>query len=620
MDRSVLARKQLTELKGIASHLQMRGYQRLKKAELIEAIVRAAERSGDGRPAGPDGSPSIPSTADAPSNGRTAVAVAERPDARAEGEDSGRSQSQLPLDQQGDDRRPSPTPAPDASEEATRTRVRTRSRERTQSPDEPQRNGGPGTSIEDRQSARTERPEAAQDPVRQDRAQREQPTEDGQRGEGQQIHESPSGEAGGSRTQRQQRDSRDNEEGGNRRRRSRRERRRNKQQSQQGRQYREDDQAAEPGEVRSGVLDILPEGYGFLRTSGYLPGERDVYISQSQVRKHGLRRGDVVEGPIRVQKSNEKVPALHHVQMVNGQKPDEQGNLPHRPDFKDMTPLFPDERLRLETPEGPISMRIIDLMSPIGKGQRGLIVSPPKAGKTTILKELGQAIAYNNPECHLMVVLVDERPEEVTDMQRSVPGEIVASTFDRPADDHTQIAELAMERAKRLVEAGRDVVVLLDSITRLARAYNLAAPASGRIMSGGVDSTALYPPKRFFGAARNIEGGGSLTIIASALIETGSKMDEVIFEEFKGTGNAELRLDRKLEQKRVFPAIDIEASGTRKEELLLDREELTIIWKLRRVLHALEGPAAVELLIDKMKQTRSNNQFLVQIQKSNLQT
>ncbi|MDQ3973904.1 MAG: transcription termination factor Rho, partial [Actinomycetota bacterium] len=403
------------------------------------------------------------------------------------------------------------------------------------------------------------------------------------------------------------------------RRRSRRERRRNKGQQGVRQHSREDDSGAEPGEVRAGVLDILPEGYGFLRTSGYLPGDRDVYVSQGQVRKHGLRRGDVVEGPIRAQRSTEKVPALHHVDKVNGIAPDQQGNLPHRPDFKDMTPLFPDERLPLETPDGPISMRIMDLMSPIGKGQRGLVVSPPKAGKTTILKELGQAIAFNNPECHLMVVLVDERPEEVTDMRRSIPGEVVASTFDRPADDHTQIAELSMERAKRLVELGRDVVVLLDSITRLARAYNLAAPASGRIMSGGVDSTALYPPKRFFGAARNIEGGGSLTIVATALIETGSKMDEVIFEEFKGTGNMELRLDRRLEQKRIFPAIDIEASGTRKEELLLDKEELMIIWKLRRVLHALEGPAALELLIDKIKSTRSNNQFLVQIQKSNLQ-
>jgi transcription termination factor Rho len=311
---------------------------------------------------------------------------------------------------------------------------------------------------------------------------------------------------------------------------------------------------------------------------------------------------------------------MHTVYEVNGVKVDEHSELPHRPDFKDMTPLFPDERLHLETPDGPISMRIVDLIAPVGKGQRGLIVSPPKAGKTTILKELGQAVAYNNPEVHILVVLVDERPEEVTDMRRSIPGDVIASTFDRPADDHTQIAELAMERAKRLVEMGQDVVVLLDSITRLARAYNLAAPASGRIMSGGVDSSALYPPKRFFGAARNIEGGGSLSVLATALVETGSKMDEVIFEEFKGTGNMELRLDRRLEQKRIFPAIAVDQSGTRKEELLMDREELEVVWKLRRVIAALEAPAALELLIDKMKQTKSNNQFLVQIQKSNLQT
>jgi transcription termination factor Rho len=418
----------------------------------------------------------------------------------------------------------------------------------------------------------------------------------------------------------------DGDDGGRRRRRSRRERRRNRgggagSSDNRGQQSRDDDQSqTEPGEVRTGVLDVLPEGYGFLRTTGYLPGDHDAYVSQSTIRKMGLRRGDIVAGPIRQQKASDKVPALAFVQMVNNLDVSDGNRLPPRVDFKDMTPLFPDERLHLETPGGPISMRIIDLMSPIGKGQRGLIVSPPKAGKTAILKELGQAIVTNNPEVHLMVVLVDERPEEVTDMQRSVKGEIVASTFDRPADDHTQIAELAMERAKRLVEQGQDVVVLLDSITRLARAYNLSAPASGRIMSGGVDSTALYPPKRFFGAARNIEEGGSLTIIATALIETGSKMDEVIFEEFKGTGNMELRLDRRMEQKRIFPAIDIDASGTRKEELLLDREELAIIWKLRRVLAALEGPAALELLIDKMKSTRSNNQFLAQIQQSNLQT
>ena len=751
MDPSVLARKQLTELKGIASHLQMRGYQRLKKAELIDAIVRAAAGSPEGGTA---------------SNGNGGFAVAARTEEAA--------QLQLDAAQSG-----APAPAEPAGDES-RTRVRTRTRERGIDPAD--RNGGqaeadpdarapdrgfdrnntepaareaartlpqaddtgPGEADRDAphadvmpnsRSAQADLPAGAaagsfegpasggseSDPGRPATRIRGEGDEDGferpaaRTGDYEGNVERPAtrtrerirpgsdggdverpaartrdrnhgdvsnGADGEARTERDaggrdaevrggryaeageeqdgevrgggevegrmatpiepQTDGQaprgtgsdedgargDDDEFGGRRRRSRRERRRNKGQGGQAqgqpqgaRQFREEDTGAEPGEVRSGVLDILPEGYGFLRTSGYLPGDKDVYVSQSQVRRHGLRRGDVVEGPVRQQRSNEKVPALHHVDLVNGQAPDaETGALPHRADFKDMTPLFPDERLRLETPEGPISMRIVDLMSPIGKGHRALIVSPPKAGKTTILKELGQAIAYNNPECHLMVVLVDERPEEVTDMQRSVPGEIIASTFDRPADDHTQIAERAIERAKRLVEQGQDVVILLDSITRLSRAYNLAAPASGRIMSGGVDSTALYPPKRFFGAARNIEDGGSLTIIASALIETGSKMDEVIFEEFKGTGNSEIRLDRRLEQKRVFPAIDIEASGTRKEELLLDREELAVIWKLRRVLHALDGPAALELLIDRMKQTRSNNQFLVMIQKSNLNT
>jgi len=614
MDPSVLARKQLTELKAIASHLNMRGYQRLKKAELIDAIVRAADHPGAGRSAG---GTAVASAEGASTSGHSGggIAVAERP-AAAPSQDG-----QLPL--------PAEQSEGNGSSDEGRSRVRTRSRERNGDPQQPNA-GQTATPTAPAETTDGTGATEASTPVRDREGHQSNGTQpDGTGSAGQQAPRTEDGEV---------------EETGNRRRRSRRERRRNKQQGgpgqqggqgqhgqgqqgqgqqgqgQQGlgRHYREDESTAEPGEVRSGVLDILPEGYGFLRTSGYLPGDRDVYVSQSQIRRHGLRRGDVLEGPIRQQRPNEKVPALHQVDIVNGAKPDEQGNLPHRPEYKDMTPLFPDERLRLETPDGPISMRIIDLMSPIGKGQRGLIVSPPKAGKTTILKELGQAIAYNNPECHVMVVLVDERPEEVTDMQRSVPGEIIASTFDRPADDHTQIAELAMERAKRLVEAGRDVVVLLDSITRLARAYNLAAPASGRIMSGGVDSTALYPPKRFFGAARNIEGGGSLTIIASALIETGSKMDEVIFEEFKGTGNCEIRLDRKLEQKRVYPAIDIEASGTRKEELILDREELAIIWKLRRVLNALEGPASVELLIDKMKQTRSNNQFLLAIQKSNM--
>ncbi|MBT8213915.1 MAG: transcription termination factor Rho [Acidimicrobiia bacterium] len=368
-------------------------------------------------------------------------------------------------------------------------------------------------------------------------------------------------------------------------------------------------------EVREGILDILPEGYGFLRCTGYLPGDKDVYVPANLVRKNRLRKGDIVSGPVRPARGQEKFPALYRPATVNGMDPEEAAK---RPKFSDLTPLFPDQRLRLEVEGmgGNLTARIMDLISPIGKGQRGLIVSPPKAGKTTVLKDIANSITANNPECYLMVVLVDERPEEVTDMQRSVKGEVVYSTFDRPAEEHTQVSELAIERAKRLVEAGTDVVIVLDSITRLARAHNLATPASGRILSGGVDSTALYPPKRFFGAARNIEEGGSLTIMATALVDTGSRMDEVIFEEFKGTGNMELRLDRKLADKRIYPAIDIEQSGTRKEELLFSPDELTEVWKLRRVLLALEPGASLELLIDRLRSTKSNAEFLASVAKS----
>ncbi|MCY3539406.1 MAG: transcription termination factor Rho [bacterium] len=370
-----------------------------------------------------------------------------------------------------------------------------------------------------------------------------------------------------------------------------------------------------PTETREGALDILPEGYGFLRCTGYLPSDQDVYVSAGQIRKFALRKGDILSGPVRPPRNQEKFPALARIEESNGMSLQEARQ---RPKFANLTPLFPDVRLRLEVSGKPKSTltRIIDLIAPIGKGQRGLIVSPPKAGKTTVLKEIAQAITVNNPECYLMVVLVDERPEEVTDMQRSVKGEVIYSTFDRPAEEHTQVSELAIERAKRLVEMGTDVVVLLDSITRLARAHNLATPASGRILSGGVDSTALYPPKRFFGAARNIEEGGSLTIIGTALVETGSKMDEVIFEEFKGTGNMELRLDRKLADRRVYPAIDIASSGTRREELLFDPDELQQVWKLRRVLLGLDPGAALELLIDKLKTSKSNADFLTEVARS----
>ena len=364
-----------------------------------------------------------------------------------------------------------------------------------------------------------------------------------------------------------------------------------------------------------GLLDIL-DSYAFIRTGGYLPSPNDVYVSLQQVRKYSLRKGDVITGAVREPKEGErkeKFNALVKVETINGVEPE---NSKERVDFSKLVPLYPQERLRLETEPNILTTRIIDLISPIGKGQRGLIVSPPKAGKTMVLQAIANAITTNNPECHLMVVLVDERPEEVTDMQRSVKGEVIASTFDRPADDHTTVAELAIERAKRLVELGHDVVVLLDSITRLGRAYNIAAPASGRILSGGVDSAALYPPKKFFGAARNIENGGSLTILATALIDTGSKMDEVIFEEFKGTGNMELILNRKFADKRIFPAVDVVASGTRKEEILMGTEELSIVWRLRRVLHALEPQQALELLLEKMKGTKSNVEFLLQIQKT----
>jgi len=367
----------------------------------------------------------------------------------------------------------------------------------------------------------------------------------------------------------------------------------------------------------AGILDVL-DNYAFVRTTGYLPGASDVYVSLGQVKKYNLRKGDAVVGAIRQPRegennSRQKYNALVKVDSINGQTPDEAAT---RVEFGKLTPLYPQERLRLETEPSKVTQRIIDLVAPIGKGQRGLIVAPPKAGKTIVMQQIANAITANNPEVHLMVVLVDERPEEVTDMQRTVKGEVIASTFDRPAEDHTTVAELAIERAKRLVELGHDVVVLLDSITRLGRAYNLTAPASGRILSGGVDASALYPPKRFFGAARNIEHGGSLTILASALVETGSKMDEVIFEEFKGTGNMELRLSRQLADKRIFPAVDVNASGTRREEMLMGQDEVKITWKLRRALAGLDQQQALEIVLGRLKETSSNVEFLMQVQKS----
>ncbi|MBS1838022.1 MAG: transcription termination factor Rho [Actinobacteria bacterium] len=406
-------------------------------------------------------------------------------------------------------------------------------------------------------------------------------------------------------------------EAGNRRRRRRRGRDRERQGEDVVQQPNEQ-WDGEPVDV-AGFLDLRDEGYGFLRVKGFLPSRDDVYVSVKQTRQLGLRRGDFLEGASRPAGRAEKNPALLRIDKVNGGDPEKARE---RPRFEDLTPLFPDERLRLERADlpGDMTSRIVDLIAPIGKGQRGLIVSPPKAGKTTVMKTVAQSIEHNNPEVHLMVLLVDERPEEVTDMRRSVRGDVIASTFDRPSDEHTQVAELASERAKRMVEMGKDVVIILDGITRLARAYNLAAPATGRIMSGGIDTGALYPPKKFFGAARNVEEGGSLTILATALVETGSKMDEVIFEEFKGTGNMELRLDRKAAEKRIYPAIDVDASSTRHEELLFERTQLQQVWKLRRVLSGLAADgntgAGLELLIDRMRTFPSNDVFLAEIAKA----
>jgi transcription termination factor Rho len=364
-----------------------------------------------------------------------------------------------------------------------------------------------------------------------------------------------------------------------------------------------------------GILDVL-DNYAFVRTNGYLPGPDDAYVSLSMVKKLGLRKGDLVTGVIRTPREGERKEKFNPMVRIDTINGGDLESFKQRPDFAKLTPLYPQERFKLETTATQMTGRIIDLMSPIGKGQRALIVSPSKAGKTMVMQAIANAIATNNPEVKLMVVLVDERPEEVTDFQRQAKGEVISSTFDRPAEDHTAVAELAIERAKRLVELGHDVVILLDGITRLSRAYNLAAPASGRILSGGVDSAALYPPKKFLGAARNIEGGGSLTIIATALVETGSKMDEVIFEEFKGTGNSEIRLRREFAEKRIFPAIDVDASSTRREELLMSREELAIMWRLRRVLSGLESLQALEMLLDRLRRTQSNAEFLMAITKS----
>ncbi|MFD9975939.1 transcription termination factor Rho [Streptomyces sp. NPDC059017] len=608
----------LAELQQVASGLGIRGTARMRKSQLIE-VIKEAQAAGGAAAKGSEagGTAETKPKRRAASKARTGEGAAE-PKAESP---AAQQQIDIPGQPASDDapageRRRRRATAPAGSPEGDAAKGEAKGDLKTEVRAETRTEGQPEAKAE----AATETAEGRRGDGRRDRGER------GDRRDRQRDRRGGKGDdqqGGGQRQQQggqQQRqgggpqDDFDDEQGGRRGRRGRYRDRR-------GRRGREEfggePQLAEDDVLIpvAGILDIL-DNYAFIRTSGYLPGPNDVYVSLAQVRKNGLRKGDHVTGAVRQPKEGErreKFNALVRLDSVNGMAP-ESGR--GRPEFNKLTPLYPQDRLRLETDPGVLTTRIIDLVSPIGKGQRGLIVAPPKTGKTMIMQAIANAITHNNPECHLMVVLVDERPEEVTDMQRSVKGEVISSTFDRPAEDHTTVAELAIERAKRLVELGHDVVVLLDSITRLGRAYNLAAPASGRILSGGVDSTALYPPKRFFGAARNIEDGGSLTILATALVDTGSRMDEVIFEEFKGTGNMELKLDRKLADKRIFPAVDVDASGTRKEEILLSGEELAIVWKLRRVLHALDQQQAIELLLDKMKQTKSNAEFLLQIQKT----
>ncbi|MFF9109008.1 MULTISPECIES: transcription termination factor Rho [unclassified Streptomyces] len=612
----------LAELQQVASGLGIRGTARMRKSQLIE-VIKEAQASG-GAPKAEPAAETKPKRR-ATSKARTGEAAADgekKADAKSEAAAEkavAQQQIEIPGQPASDDapseRRRRRATAEAGSPETVTAEAKSESKAETPAQQQPQQGDAKGDAGEGGEGRRRDRRERGRDRDRdRDRGDRDRRKGDDQQGgqRGQQQGQSQ----GGGRQDRQDRQQQDDDdfEGGRRGRRGRYRDRR-------GRRGR-DDIASEPQIAEddvlipvAGILDIL-DNYAFIRTSGYLPGPNDVYVSLAQVRKNGLRKGDHITGAVRQPKEGErreKFNALVRLDSVNGMAP-EHGR--GRPEFNKLTPLYPQDRLRLETDPGVLTTRIIDLVSPIGKGQRGLIVAPPKTGKTMIMQAIANAITHNNPECHLMVVLVDERPEEVTDMQRSVKGEVISSTFDRPAEDHTTVAELAIERAKRLVELGHDVVVLLDSITRLGRAYNLAAPASGRILSGGVDSTALYPPKRFFGAARNIEDGGSLTILATALVDTGSRMDEVIFEEFKGTGNMELKLDRKLADKRIFPAVDVDASGTRKEEILLGAEELGIVWKLRRVLHALDQQQAIELLLDKMKQTKSNVEFLMQIQKT----
>lgn len=625
----------LAELQQVASGLGIRGTARMRKSQLIEVIKEAQAGGGSAAPKTSSKAAAAPAEAESkPKRRATSKARTGDEGAAAAEKDTAQQQIDIPGQPASDDQPAGERRRRRATAQAGSPDTKTEAKTEVKAKAEPQAEQKTEERAEPKGDAKAEAAADTAEGRRGDRRDRGERGERGERGDRRERQRDRRGKGddqgqqggGGQRPQRQgqgqgqqnrdngPQDDFDDEAGGRRGRRGRYRDRR-------GRRGRDDfagDVQVADDDVLipvAGILDIL-DNYAFIRTSGYLPGPNDVYVSLAQVRKNGLRKGDHVTGAVRQPKDGErreKFNALVRLDSVNGMAP-ESGR--GRPEFQKLTPLYPQDRLRLETDSNILTTRIIDLVAPIGKGQRGLIVAPPKTGKTMILQAIANAITVNSPECHLMVVLVDERPEEVTDMQRSVKGEVISSTFDRPAEDHTTVAELAIERAKRLVELGHDVVVLLDSITRLGRAYNLAAPASGRILSGGVDSTALYPPKRFFGAARNIEDGGSLTILATALVETGSRMDEVIFEEFKGTGNMELKLDRKLSDKRIFPAVDVDASSTRKEEILLGTDELAVVWKLRRVLHALDQQQAIELLLDRMKKTQSNAEFLLQIQKT----
>ena len=660
-ERDILEAKVLPELQAIASSMGVQGYQRLRKADLIGAIIAKAQgvefvpssgssgRSRRGAAAGTSAATDqqeLPGTAEQaeprPAEQRSQVDAAGNGGQPATATPSGPSAEPAPqLAEHQADPRPAEGEARNGERaDGQQPAAAAGSPAAGQAAGEPAAEGGQRAQEQVQVAAEVQPAKTESNPTDGGQAtgSQGQPAagqqgqgqgQGGRQGDGQPDH-------GGDRGQRRDRDwggqqgnrweNQQGQGGGSSRRRNRnRNRNRNRGFNEQGGNvalldrpdYRERQAPDDRPEVsRTGTLDIrAQDGYGFLRVNGFLPGPEDVYVPLSMIRRMGLRRGDEIEGTVKLPRDSEKYAALSRVDKVNALDPDEARN---RRDFKDQTPLYPAERLRLENNPTEISTRIMDLMCPIGKGQRGLIVSPPKAGKTTLMKQIANAISANNPEVYLIILLTGERPEEVTDMQRSTKAHVIYSTFDRPSEEHCQVAELTIERAKRLVEYGRDVVVLLDGITRLSRAYNLATPASGKILSGGVDSSALYPPKRFFGAARNLEEGGSLTILATALVDTGSRMDEVIFEEFKGTGNMEVRLDRKLSERRIFPALDIDASSTRKEELLLSEEELVVAWKLRRVLGALDPAQALELVVDRMRQSKTNAEFLRHIQRANI--